>query len=400
MSMRKLMAWAAGVMALGAGHISTLEAQETSANESADQQFINRLAAENLLEVRLGQTAEKNGSSAAVKQFAQQMVSDHTAMQKQWMALASKNDLDFKAEWSPEQTEQAERLRAVTGADFDRAYMGLTVQNHAANVSAFENEQLVAHSPEVRNFMARDLALLQNHLRQAREIGRQVGADVSGGVATTPAAPSPADTTIVTQNPPRADTTIVAQNPQADPRGADRQRVQEQATQGNIRADAQFIRNVDAHHYLQVRLGRLAQKKGRDSAVKRFGERMEEDHGALQQQLNNVASRNGMKFESGMGPDNRANLERLEKVSDKAFDRAYMTLMIQTHNGYLNYWRKEGRAARSAPVRQLVNRGLPTLEEHMEMAKRIGSRIGVDADAALVGRRIASERSDRGTVIE
>jgi putative membrane protein len=146
---------------------------------------------------------------------------------------------------------------------------------------------------------------------------------------------------------------------------------------------------VDAHHTLQVSLGKLAQEKGRDDAVKRFGERMERDHGALQEQLNNMASRNGMPYKSGMGPENRANLDRLEKMSGRAFDRAYMTFMIQSHNGYLNYWRNEGRAARSAPVRTLVNRGLPTLEEHMEMARRVGTNVGVNPNAALAGRRIA-----------
>jgi hypothetical protein len=37
----------------------------------------------------------------------------------------------------------------------------------------------------------------------------------------------------------------------------------------------------------------------------------------------------------------------------------------------------------------LVDRGLPTLEEHMEMAKRVGNQVGVNANAALAGRRAA-----------
>ena len=50
MSMRRLMAGAAGglVIAIGAGPITTLHSQETSVYQSADQQFINRLAAGNL----------------------------------------------------------------------------------------------------------------------------------------------------------------------------------------------------------------------------------------------------------------------------------------------------------------------------------------------------------------
>jgi putative membrane protein len=144
--------------------------------------------------------------------------------------------------------------------------------------------------------------------------------------------------------------------------------------------------------FLEIQLGRLAQKKGRDPAVKRFGETMKEDHTALQKQWSDMASRNGMKFKPGMGPNHRAKLEAMEKVSDRAFDRAYMTLMIQNHHGYVNYWRTEGLTSDSPTMRQIVNRGLPTLEKEKEMAKRIGNRVGVDAKAALAGPRISAQR--------
>jgi len=533
MSMRRLMAAATGglVIALGAVGSNTAQAQET-AFRTAEQQFINRLAAENLMEVRLGQAAQTKAANASVKQFAQRMVVDHTSMQKQWMALAKKSDLEFKADPNAQQTAQAEQLRNLSGAEFDRQYMGMMVQSHRNNVNLFQNEQRVAHSTEFRQLIQADLARLQQHLTLAQQIGGQVGSDM------TAAAGTPTDTSVVTTPPTqqpqpgqpspqvgapatgdvRADSAfiddvnaannatlrlaqlaerkasesgvkqlaqkmITGQNwlqkewgdlasrngirfnstirPQQQEQLTELQRLsgrefdraytsaeiqnhqlhvnalqargraaqssevrdlanrslpyfQEQLTsarqvasrigadtvgtiaadtgqgpRGNVRADAKWIREVDAHHTLQVSLGKLAQEKGRDDAVKRFGERMERDHGALQEQLNNMASRNGMPYKSGMGPENRANLDRLEKMSGRAFDRAYMTFMIQSHNGYLNYWRNEGRAARSAPVRTLVNRGLPTLEEHMEMARRVGTNVGVNPNAALAGRRIA-----------
>lgn len=388
MSMRRFMAGAAGglVIAFGAGHRSTLQAQITPVYQAGDQQFINRVAAGNFLEVRLAQAAQQKASNASVKQFGQRMESDHTTMQQQWMAVASKNRLQFKAQLTPDQLAQYEQLNNLSGAAFDRAYMGVMLQNHRANVTAFENERRMAHSPEVRSLIDQHLATIQNHLTMAQQTASQVGADVSGGVATRtdstsiiPTVPAPTDTT-----------TVVTQNPRQT--SEDHQKDQERNRQGNIKADAEFIRNVDASHFLQVRLGRLAQEKGRDAEIKRFGKKMEEDHNAFQREWSNMASRNGMKFKSGMGPEHRADLEQLEKTSGQKFDRAYMTLMIQSHNGYVNYWRKEGRAARSAPVRQLVNAGLPTLEGHLDMAKRIGKRIGVDAESALAGRRVAAER--------
>ncbi|HET9465365.1 MAG TPA: DUF4142 domain-containing protein, partial [Gemmatimonadales bacterium] len=80
MSMRRLMAGAAGglVIAIGAGPITTLHSQETSVYQSADQQFINRLAAGNLFEVRMAQSARQRAVNPSVKEFAQRMEVDHT----------------------------------------------------------------------------------------------------------------------------------------------------------------------------------------------------------------------------------------------------------------------------------------------------------------------------------
>ena len=404
MSMRRIMAGAAGglVIALGAGHMTTLQAQEEAASRSADQRFITSVAAENLLEVRLAQQAQTRAADSSVRVFAQRMVVNHTTMQKEWMEVASENDLELRARLSPQHVQQLERLKTVPVAEFDRVYMGQMVQNHRANVSAFQNERSVAHSAGVRQLIDRGVPALQEHLRLAELIGRRVGAVVPGDVATGtdtfPATPTTTDTSVTRTIPPWADTSTVATR---DPRQGqtDRQRNAERQNRrnGSITADAEFIRDVDAGHFLEIRLGRLAQDKARDPAVKRFGERMEEDHSTLIKQWSDMASRNGMKRKSGMGPLHRVKLTRLEKISGKEFDKAYMKLMIQNHQDYLNYWRKDGRAAETAPVRQLVNRGIPTLEEHMDMAKRIGRQVGVDPDEALQGRRIS--RSDRPTVI-
>ncbi|MBA3444237.1 MAG: DUF4142 domain-containing protein [Gemmatimonadales bacterium] len=554
MSMRTLMAGAAGGLAvvLGSWNPGTLNAQVTSLVKSVDQQFIGRLAAGNLLEVRLGQAARTKASNSSVKQFAERMVLDHTSMQKEWMALAARSGLVFKATLSPPQVEQWDRLNKLSGAEFDRAYMSSMVQNHRENVSSFQTERGRPHSPGFKELIDRDLVALQAHVDLAQQVSTQMGA---GTTATTGAQPDTAssDTTsrmvpqsgqtaqnvradsafisevdagnvtelrlarmaeskaaaptvksfaqkmaadhsrmrsewaaisskyglrftpsvnprhqeqltrlerisgtafdrvymaamvqnhqenvnsfrtrgravqsydalqvvnrslpsleqhltlaqqvasqvgaptgVVTSTPPRADSTIIG-GPEPDLTDYDREDRddKDRGNRRNVRADAQFIRDVDATHFLHVRLGRLAKDRARDPAVKRFGERMEKDHGDLQKQWSNVASRHGMKFKSGMGPDHRAHLERLEKTSRQAFDREYMTLMIQSHNGSLNYWRKEGRAAKSVPVRQLVQRGIPTWEDHLILSKQVGSGVGVDAKAALAGLRIAAER--------
>ena len=510
MSMPRLMAKAAGLMiVLGAGQMTALHAQRLE----TDQQFVNKVAASNLLEVRLAQFAQTKAQSPAVKEFGQRMVVDHTASQKQWMEIAKKNGIVFKADLSPQQVAQAEQLKNLSGAAFDRSYMSLMVQNHRDNVAAFQNERNAAHSADVRQLIETSLPTLQGHVSLAQQIGSQVGADMTataGGqpTTTTPVVAQPGQPAQPAQSV-RADSVFIAgvdasnaaelrlarmaqskaREPVvksfADRMVTDHDRMQkewvtlssrygvrfsgnlspqhqaqvtrldrlsgtefdraymaamtqnhrenvntfqttgrstqsaevrqlverslpslqehlalarevssrvgsdaaptvassrDQGKNGNVKEDAKFVRNVDAVHYLEIRLGRLAERKAQDASVKQFGRRMAEDHTSLQTQWSSMTANNGMKFKSGMGPRHRSKLTRQEKLSGREFDREYMTLVLQNNQDYLDYFRKEGRAANSAPVRNLVNRGIPILEQHLREGKQIGARVGADTN--------------------
>jgi putative membrane protein len=318
----------------------------------ADSLFIREVDASNAAELRLGRLAQTRATDSVVKRFAQKMVTDHSEMQREWFAVSSRNGLPFTGTLSPQQQQQVTRLERLSGTDFDRAYMAAMVQNHQDNVNAFQNRGRTAQSSEVRTLAERGLPALQEHLALAQQVARQVGAATPTQVAT--------DT--------------------------------DRGKRGNVNADAKFIREVDADNFLEIRLGRLAEKKARNEAVKQFGRKMVEDHTALQEQWTRMAKNNGMEFKSGMGRRHQAKLTRLEKMSGREFDREYMTLMVQNNNDYLSYFRKEGRGANSAPVRQLVNRGIPVLERHLNEAKQIGARVGADTTTSRYGRISANQK--------
>ncbi len=538
MSMRSLMGRAAGGMILALSAGLPLQAQSSQ----MEQQFVSQVAAENLLEVRLGQAAQQRATNPSVKQFAQRMVRDHTSMQKQWMAVAKKNGIDFKAEMSSRHLQQAEQLRTLTGAAFDQTYMGLMVQNHQENVSTFQSQRNAQHSADIRQLIDLALPSLQEHLSTAQQINGQVGGGVAtntGGQPPTQPGQTPTQPGQTPTNPPvgqtpttpptqpaqagnvRADSSfilevntstdvelrlaqlaeskasadvvrrfaqkmetdhnsmqrewatvsaqsgarITATSPQMqgqvsrlerlsgsdfdraymtamvqnhqqavntfDTRGRMAQSLevrqlvartlpllQEHLTlarqvagqvgsdtttatiagmtnkgkSADISKDRKFVRDVDADHNLEIKLGQLAEKRARDESVKQFGRRMVSDHTGLKERWTTMISNSGMKFKSGMGPRHKSKLDRLEKLSGREFDREYMTLVAQNHQDYLNYFRKEGRAAKSAPVRQLVNRDIPMLEQHIQQAKQIGVRVGADTITTRVGRISARER--------
>ncbi|HZA98894.1 MAG TPA: DUF4142 domain-containing protein, partial [Gemmatimonadales bacterium] len=208
------------------------------------------------------------------------------------------------------------------------------------------------------NLASSSLPMLQQHLSLAVQVGNQVGADTT--------------------------TVVAGPNPNRPDRG-----------NRNVRADAEFIRDVGADNTMMIQLAELAQNRARNETVRNFAERIREDHSRLQQQWENMASNNGFPLKEGMGSRHREKVEQLRDAKGNNFDRTFMTLMIQQHSDEVSYWRKEGRASRSQPVRNLVDRGLPILEQHYEQARRIGRQVGVDPEKALRNRKDIARDRDR-----
>lgn len=323
----------------------------TQAAVNADMPFVRHASSSNIMEIRLGQAAQTRGSNAAVKQFGQRMLDDHTRMQNQLTAVVRNTGVTFTPGLDAVHEQQVSRIERLSGAEFDRAYMQAMIQGHREDVSQFQTQSQSAHSTQVRNLTASSLPILQQHLSLAMQVGTQVGVD---------------STNVATPNQPN------------QPGGGGKH--------GNVNADAEFIRDVGADNTMQVELARLATERAHNSQVRSLAEREIRDHTQLQNQWNAMVSNNGLKIKPGMGPNHREKIETLRDAKGNNFDRVYMTLMIQQHQDEVSYWSKEGRASHSAPVRNLVDRGLPTLEQHLAEAKRIGRQVGVNPEKALSNR--------------
>jgi putative membrane protein len=327
--------------------------QPGQADISADMPFLREAASSNLMEVRLGQLAQTKASNQAVKQFGQRMTVDHTNLENQVTSVASASGQTFSPTMESHHAHQVSRLEALSGEQFDRAYMSLMIKGHQRDVNNFQSQGQSARSNQVRTLATNSLPVLQQHLSLAVQVGSQVGADTTSNYA----------------------------GGNGGNQGGN--------GNANIRADAAFIQNVGADNTMHIQLARIALEKAKNKDVRQFAQRMVTDHSRLQDQWKAMVARNGLPYGLGMGPKHREKVEDLKKVNGKNFDKAYMTLMIQQHQ-QVNYWQNEGRNSKSAEVRRLVNQGLPTEEQHLAQAKQIARQIGVDPAEAV---RVAREKN-------
>jgi putative membrane protein len=326
--------------------VSTQPGQvSTQGDISADMPFVREASSGNLMEIRLGQLAQSKASNQAVKQFAQRMVADHNNLLNQLTSVASTSGQSFTPTMDSRHQNQIDRLQGLSGAEFDRNYMSLMIRAHQRDVTHFQTQSQSAHSNQVRTLAANSLPVLQQHLSLALQVGGQVGADSTGNYA-----------------------------------GGN------QGGNADVKADAEFIREVNADNQMQIQLAQLARERSKNPQVRQFAEQAITDHNRLQNQWSAMASKNGISLSKGLGPMHKEKVTNLKKVNDKNFDQAYMITMIQQYSDETSYWQKEGRASQSAQVRQAVNAGLPTLEQNFNEAKRLGRQLGIDPNEALKNR--------------
>src|SRR5262249_10777948 len=83
-------------------------------------------------------------------------------------ALAQSKGLPLPTALEPSQQAMRDRLSALSGPDFDRAYMSEMVRDHTEDIALFERATEVSADPDIKAWAARSLPMLRDHLALAR----------------------------------------------------------------------------------------------------------------------------------------------------------------------------------------------------------------------------------------
>jgi putative membrane protein len=134
-----------------------------------------------MAEVELGKLAAEKGSTDEVKKFGQRMVDDHSKAGDQLKQIASEKGITVPQQLSAKDRALKDRLSKLSGEDFDKAYMSDMVKDHTQDVADFQRESNAGTDSDIKDFAAKTLPTLQDHLRQAKEIAPSARAANSGG---------------------------------------------------------------------------------------------------------------------------------------------------------------------------------------------------------------------------
>lgn len=135
------------------------------------------------------------------------------------------------------------------------------------------------------------------------------------------------------------------------------------------KAEERFLTEAMQGDLAEVTMGQLAQQKGGNDRVKEYGQTLVKDHGDHAQTLRQLGQQVGFTMPSEPNAKQKAEHERLGKLSGAPFDREFAKLMIEDHRQTIAKYQAE--AKKSGPIGTMAKATIPTLQRHLQMAQEL-----------------------------
>lgn len=159
-------------------------------------------------------------------------------------------------------------------------------------------------------------------------------------------------------------------------------------------ADEAFYQSAARGGLAEIALGELASSKGSTAGVKAFGRRMAEEHRAANLKLSVAAAKSGVTLPTDLAAQDTAARDKLQSLSGKAFDLAYLESQVQAHTETIGLLEKQIASGTDPAAKAWASEMLPTVKRHAEMIGSLGQTPGEHTikHAAGVAGRISNRQ--------
>ena len=141
-------------------------------------------------------------------------------------------------------------------------------------------------------------------------------------------------------------------------------------------ADYKFAVAAARGGVLEVNLGKLAQEKAGNDAVKHFGQQMVEQHGKAGADLERITEKKGATVSTGPTAAQQREIDRLNKLSGADFDKAYIAFMVKDHKADLKEFQNAALKVNDNDLKAFAAATVPMIEDHLKMALAIQETLG------------------------
>lgn len=170
MFMKKMLTGAAvsGLLLTAAGAV-------LANSDAMDLKFAKMAAQGGIFEVKSSQIALQKTHNMQVMNVAKRMVKEHSAANAELKTVAQDNKMALPAETDPMHQAIIAKLSGLSGAAFDKAYMGSQETAHTQTVDLFEKEISMGKNGGLTAFASKNLPTIEDHTKMIYQVGSNLG---------------------------------------------------------------------------------------------------------------------------------------------------------------------------------------------------------------------------------
>jgi len=148
-------------------------------------------------------------------------------------------------------------------------------------------------------------------------------------------------------------------------------------TQAFARSDASFMKQASENGNAEVEASKLAQTKAKRPEVKAFADQMVTDHTKVGDELKQLAASKKVELPTEPSMMQKGKLKAINTGSDDKFDDRYSREFgVKAHEDTIKLFQTAAKEAKDADVKAFAQKTLPSLQGHLEMARKLAGNSG------------------------
>lgn len=157
----------------GMSTMKNTDTSKTTVDKNAED-FAQEAAAGGMMEVQLGDLAQKISQNKAIQDYGKMLVDDHSSLNNDLKDLAGKKNITLPTTVKSDQQNKIDKLSKKTGTDFDKDFISMAVNDHEKDIDKFKKAGEKITDSDFKDFIVKALPKLQKHLDQAKDLKKKM----------------------------------------------------------------------------------------------------------------------------------------------------------------------------------------------------------------------------------
>lgn len=154
----------------GQANRSTQKEYNSASQAVPPRKFLKQAAQDDLAEVKLGELAQRKGTTSTVRDFGKRMQTDHMKNADQLKTVAQQQGVTLPSAVNAKQEATYDKLSKLSGWKFDEMYAKDMVKDHTKAVREFKHEARSSKNEGVKMYASNSVPVLETHLRLAHHM--------------------------------------------------------------------------------------------------------------------------------------------------------------------------------------------------------------------------------------